>query len=85
MDEQNALAYKEGYHEGFSEGWNLFKKDMVYERMNNTTELCALVERLIIIKDSYDLLRSERDTISEACNILYHNRELLAEVNENED
>ena len=43
-------------------------------------ELNGLVERIITIRDMYDLSRSDRDALADACNIIYHNIELLAEV-----
>ena len=42
-------------------------------------ELNELVERLIFIRDVFELSRSARDDIADACNIIYHNIDLLAE------
>ena len=41
-----------------------------------------LVERLIRLKDSNksNLTRNEIDTINDACNLIYHNREVLKEI-----
>ena len=45
-------------------------------------ELNELVESLIVIRDIYELSQSARDSIADACNIIYHNIDLLAEENE---
>ena len=42
-------------------------------------ELNELVERLIAIRDIYNLPMSARDDIADACNVIYHNIEVLAE------
>lgn len=42
-------------------------------------ELNELVEKIIAIRDLYDLQRSDRDALADACNIIYHNIDLLAE------
>ena len=38
----------------------------------NYGELGELVEKLICIKDRYEMLRQDRDAISDACNVIYH-------------
>lgn len=38
----------------------------------NYGELGELVEKLIRIKDRYEMLRQDRDAISDACNVIYH-------------
>lgn len=48
----------------------------------NKQDIGALVEALIRIKDNNDLDRSERDSISDACNLLYHHRDIIAEAEE---
>lgn len=45
-------------------------------------ELNELVETLISIRDRYELLRSDRDALADACNIIYHNIDILAEESE---
>lgn len=45
-------------------------------------ELNELVEKIISIRDMYDMLRCDRDTLADACNIIYHNIDLLAEESE---
>jgi len=42
-------------------------------------ELNELVEKLIMIRDVYDLTRSARDTLADACNVIDHNIDLLVE------
>ena len=42
-------------------------------------ELNELVETIISIRDRYELCRSDRDALADACNIIYHNVEMLAE------
>lgn len=38
----------------------------------NYGELGELVEKLIRIKDRYDMSLQDRDAISDACNVIYH-------------
>lgn len=38
----------------------------------NYGELGELVEKLIRIKDRYEMSLQDRDTISDACNVIYH-------------
>lgn len=45
-------------------------------------ELNELVEKIIRIRDSYDFTRAERADLANACNIIYHNIEKLAERDE---
>lgn len=47
-------------------------------------ELNELVERIIRIRDDYDLTRGERDALADACNLIYHNRKKLAGDGKNE-
>ena len=42
-------------------------------------ELNELVERIITIRDEYNMIRSDRDALSDACNIIYHNINLICE------
>ena len=42
-------------------------------------ELNKLVEQIIHIRDYYDFLRSDRDALADACNVIYHNIDRLAE------
>lgn len=42
-------------------------------------ELNELVEDLIAIRDRYDLSMTDRDVLADACNVIYHNIDLLAE------
>ena len=42
-------------------------------------ELNELVEQIIHIRDYYDLLRSDRDALADASNVIYHNIDRLAE------
>lgn len=42
-------------------------------------ELNTLIDKLIMIKDRHDLTRSERDDINDACNLIEHNMDVLAE------
>lgn len=42
-------------------------------------ELNELIERIIVIRDTYPLIRSDRDALADACNIIYHNINLLCE------
>ena len=41
-------------------------------------ELGELVEKLISIRDFYELTRSDRDALADACNVIYKNIDLLA-------
>lgn len=45
-------------------------------------ELNELVEKLISIRDMYDMMRCDRDALADACNIIYHNINLLCEEDE---
>ena len=47
-------------------------------------ELNALVEHMIVIRDIYDLSRESRDTLADACNVIYQNINILAEDGEKE-
>ena len=42
-------------------------------------EIGALVEKLIWIRDNRDLTREDRDTLADACNLIYHHEDELAE------
>ena len=42
-------------------------------------ELNILVERIIRIRDEHDFSRDERDTLADACNVIYHNIDKIAE------
>lgn len=42
-------------------------------------ELNELVEKIIRIRDSYDFTRGERQDLADACNIIYHNINLLCD------
>ena len=48
--------------------------------MTTVLEIGTLVESLISIKDNNDLTMTERDAINDACNLLYHNRDIIAEA-----
>lgn len=43
------------------------------------TEIGTLVEELIRIRDKADLTLSEKDTLADACNLIYHNEDKLAD------
>jgi hypothetical protein len=45
-------------------------------------ELNVLVERLIRIRDGHDLSRDDRDTLADACNVIYDNINKIAEDEE---
>lgn len=47
-------------------------------------ELNELVETIISIRDRYDLNRSDRKSLADACNIIYHNINILAEDGDQE-
>lgn len=42
-------------------------------------ELNILVEQIISIRDRYPFDRSDRDALADACNVIYHNIETIAE------
>lgn len=42
-------------------------------------ELNELVEKIITIRDMYKLLRCDRDALADACNVIYHNIDKLAD------
>ena len=42
-------------------------------------ELNELVERIIAIRDDYNMSMSDRDALADAANVIYHNIKLLAE------
>ena len=42
-------------------------------------EINDLVEKLISIRDWYEMSRQDRDKIADACNLIYHNIDVLAE------
>lgn len=42
-------------------------------------ELNILVERLIRIRDNYDLSRDDRDALADACNVIYDSINKIAE------
>ena len=45
-------------------------------------QLNELVEGIIVIRDVYDLSRSARDTLADACNVIYDNINVLADDGE---
>ena len=45
-------------------------------------ELNILVERLIRIRDKYDLSRDDRDALADACNVIYDSINKIAEDEE---
>jgi len=55
--------------------------EYIDERRSKMTkaELNELVESLIVIRDIYNLSRDARDRIADACNVIYHNIDILAE------
>ena len=44
-------------------------------------ELNNLVERIIVIRDIYNLSRESRDILADACNVIYDNIDILADDN----
>ena len=42
-------------------------------------ELNELVEKIIYIRDHYGMSMSDRDSLADAANVIYHNIKLLAE------
>jgi hypothetical protein len=46
------------------------------------SELKELVEKLIWIRDNYNLLRSDKDALAYACNVIYNNIDKLSESDE---
>jgi len=43
------------------------------------TEIGAMVEELIRIRDRYEMDRRDKDTLADACNLIYHNEAKLAD------
>ena len=41
-------------------------------------ELNELVEQIIRIRDSYNMIRSDRDALADACNVIYDNIDKLS-------
>lgn len=52
------------------------------ERIVNNIESYAngLVEKVIYIRDHYDLSREDRDALADVCNIIDHNKRLLEQI-----
>lgn len=52
------------------------------ERIINNIEQYAsgLVEKVICIRDHYDLSREDREALADVCNLIDHNIKLLEEV-----
>ena len=42
-------------------------------------ELNELVEKIIAIRDLYKMMRCDRDTLADACNVIYKNIDYIAE------
>ena len=57
-------------------------KEKPMERIINNIEQYAngLVEKVIYIRDHYDLSREDREALADVCNLIDHNIKLLEEV-----
>lgn len=49
----------------------------------NKAELNDLVEKLIRIRDRYKMDRADRDSLADACNVIYYNIDKMTGDNEN--
>lgn len=52
------------------------------ERIVNNIESYAngLVEKVIYIRDHYDLSREDREALADVCNLIDHNKKCLEEI-----